>query len=89
MTKIYAIYDTKAAAFLTPYFAPTHGVAVRSLQDAVNDPAHQFSRHAEDYSLHCLGEFDPELGTIEVPPKPEFVTLALSLTTVHTNTKEN
>ena len=56
--KTFSVYDSAAGAYLQPFFAPTVSVAMRSFSDAVNDPNHQFNKHAADYSLYLLGDFD-------------------------------
>lgn len=55
---IHTVFDSKVAAFLRPFYAQTKGSAIRDFSDAVNDIAHQFHRHAEDYTLFELGTFD-------------------------------
>lgn len=68
--KIFAIRDSAVEAFLQPFFAPTTGAAIRSVSEAVNDPQHQFSKHAKDYHLWLLGDFDDGSGNIvpTIPP---------------------
>ena len=61
----YSVKDVKAGAWLPPFHAPTDAVAVRSIQDAVNDPDHVFSKHAEDFSLWKVGIFDQARGELE------------------------
>lgn len=60
--KIFAVYDVKVEAYLSPFMAPTLGSALRSFEEAVNDPGHAFSKHPEDFTLFELGEFDDCLG---------------------------
>ena len=55
---MYAVYDEKAAAFLTPFFMSTDGQAVRVFSDCVDDANHQFARHPMDYTLYKVGAFD-------------------------------
>lgn len=62
--KIFSVRDAKVDAYLQPFFAPTHGSALRSLTDAVNDPKHEFFKHAADYSLWYLGDFDDSDGVL-------------------------
>lgn len=62
--KIYSIFDSKAEAYLTPWFSPTNGIAIRTITEAVNDPTHGFGKHSQDYTLFELGHFDPETGAI-------------------------
>lgn len=70
--KIYSVYDSKAEAYNTPIFMRTHGEAIRSFESAVLDEKTDFHRHAEDYSLFHVGEFDTLTGNIEsnVTPIP-------------------
>jgi len=62
--KIFSVRDNQVEAFLQPFFSPTLGSAIRSLQEVVNDPQHTFSKHAADYSLYALGDFDDSNGII-------------------------
>lgn len=62
--KIFAVHDSAVSAYLQPFFAPTMGSAIRSLTEAVNDANHQFSKHAKDYSLFILGDFDDASGLV-------------------------
>lgn len=64
--KVFVIYDDKAKAYLTPFFLPEVGMAVRAFADCVNNPEHAFGRHPEDYTLFQLGEFNDSSGVIAV-----------------------
>lgn len=64
-TKIFSVYDDKAEAFLPPFFAMTQGVALRTFHQAATDENHQFCKHAADYTLFEIGQFDENTGTIE------------------------
>lgn len=64
--KIFSVRDNAVDAFLQPFFSPTHGSAIRSLTEVVNDENHTFHKHAADYSLYLLGEFDDATGVITV-----------------------
>lgn len=68
--QIFSIFDAKAAAFFTPFFLPTEGMAVRQFQDMVNDNESHLSKHPEDYTLFHLGEFLDGDGLLaaEKPP---------------------
>lgn len=60
--KIFSVYDKAVKAYLPPFMCRAHGEAVRSFTEAVNDPAKSFGRHATDYLLVYLGEFDDGTG---------------------------
>lgn len=64
LTRCYSIYDSKAKVFSTPFFAVNDLVALRSFMAAANDPALQICRHAEDFTLFFVGEFNDELGEL-------------------------
>lgn len=62
--KIFSVFDSATGAYLQPFFAASQGSAIRSFMDACNDTAHEFSKHASDYTLFILGEFDDSDGSI-------------------------
>lgn len=66
--EIFSVYDVAVEAYMQPFFAPTKGAAQRSLKDAVNDPKHEFSRHASDYVLFTMGYFDDTTGVFDTAP---------------------
>jgi hypothetical protein len=68
--KIFTVYDEKAEAYLQPFFFNTIGQAVRAITDLTNDVNHEFCKHASDYTLFCLGEFDELNGTFHGEKKP-------------------
>ncbi len=65
----FSVHDAKAEAFLQPFFDGTKGSAIRSFSDACNDEKTGFNRHAADYTLFLIGEFDQELGKL-IPCEP-------------------
>lgn len=78
MMKIYSVRDNQVEAFLQPFFSPTMGSAIRSLTEVVNDPQHTFSKHAADYSLYHLGDFDDATGIL-TPAEPHRVVSLMEL----------
>ncbi len=66
---IFTVYDEKAKAFLTPFFLPEKGMAVRVFTDCVNSDDHQFGKHPSDYTLFCLGEWIDHDGVIDAKQK--------------------
>lgn len=61
---IFSIYDSKAEAYLQPFFGKTNATAIRQFQDAVQKSDTQFNQHAGDYTLFAIGEFDENSGSI-------------------------
>lgn len=66
--KIFVIFDSKAAAYLPPFFMPNAAMAMRSVGDMVNDPTSMFGKHPKDYSLFCAGSFDDRSGSFSLEP---------------------
>lgn len=66
---IFSIYDSKADAYLQPFFSANSETAERELSSAVNNPGPQerpnnFYWYAEDYTLFLIGHFDENTGKI-------------------------
>lgn len=62
--QMFTVYDKKVGAFLPPFFARSEGEALRSFMDACQDGSHQFCKHAEDFALMRVGEFDDSSGLV-------------------------
>lgn len=62
--EVFSVYDKKAKAFITPFFLPTVGMAVRAFTDAVNQEGHAWNKHPEDYQLFKIGQFDDSNGVV-------------------------
>lgn len=75
--KIFSVYDSKVESFLPPFFVQSKGAALRSFMDAVGQEGHQFSKHAADFTLFELGEFDDFCGKFELHATPISIALAL------------
>ena len=58
MLKIFTIYDSKVGAYMNPIFLRSKGEAVRSLEAALSDSNHIFSKNPEDFTLFELGSWD-------------------------------
>lgn len=62
--KVCCVMDSALDAFMRPFFMPTTNMAVRTFVDEVNRAAEDnpMWKHPDDYTLHCLGEFDDQTG---------------------------
>lgn len=58
MNKVFCIYDSKAEAYLQPFFMKTVGEAERAVADLVNQSDHHFNKHSGDFTLFELGSWD-------------------------------
>ncbi|AXL15275.1 nonstructural protein [Microviridae sp.] len=65
---IFSIYDSKAEAYLPPFFLHQMAMARRAFHDAVNNPESQINKHPADYTLFQIGTFDDDDGIIESTP---------------------
>lgn len=65
------IFDSVAGAWHMPLTLQSEAQAVRSFGDALNDGKSEFARHPEDYTLFCMGWFDPQDGSFEILEAPK------------------
>lgn len=75
-TNVYAVYDVKAQAYATPFFMPSTGLAIRAFSEVATDQNSQLCKHAEDFSLYKIGEFDDNEGKLITLTNPEYLTRA-------------
>ena len=75
--KIFSVYDSKTEAYLPPFYTHSVGQAERSFKDACNDTNHEFHKHAEDFTLFQLGEFDDATGHFSMLKAPFSLGLAV------------
>ena len=61
---VYSIYDSKAEAYLRPFFVPTKGLAIRSVTEGLADPHSSLAKHVADYTLFEIGEYDDATGVV-------------------------
>ena len=55
---MFVIYDSKADAYMQPWFLNTTPMAIRAFTDCIGDPKHNFGAHPEDYTLFSIGTYD-------------------------------
>lgn len=79
MLEVFAVLDKKAAAYGTPQFVPTVGLATRGFEDACKSAQGPLVEHPEDYSLHHIGTYDPNSGEIKSFALPKFVISAIQV----------
>jgi len=69
--EIFTVYDSKAEAYLQPFFLKTKALALREITDAANNPEHQFGKYPEDYVLFHLGQYDEDKGMFTQDEAPQ------------------
>lgn len=85
--RMFTVYDTKAKAYLPPFFLHREEMATRSFKDCVNSATHQFGKHPEDYTLYCVGTFDDDKGSFDTTI-PVLMHSGLSLVDVQKDEKQ-
>lgn len=61
---VFVLWDSKAESYLRPFFLQKKGEALRMFQDLANDPQSEICKHAGDYTLMEIAEYDQETGVI-------------------------
>ena len=78
--KAYTIYDKAAKAFNTPFFMHNKALAIRAFEDNVNSQEeNNITKHPEQFSLFCLGEYDDSKAQFTLLDQPELEATALEL----------
>lgn len=54
----YAVFDSKAAHYNSPWFMHNDQMAIRAFADIANDNKTVIGAHPEDYTLYNIGEYD-------------------------------
>lgn len=78
LSKIYTVFDSKAQAYLQPFYSPNDAVALRNFQTAATDENHHFNKHAADYTLFLIGEYDDTSASITMLPSAKNLGCALT-----------
>lgn len=76
---IFSVFDQKTNAYLDPVYYRSKGEAVRAMRDALANEDHQFAKHAEDYTLFELGDFDDTTGSFNLYNTPQALAKAIEL----------
>lgn len=77
--KVLAMYDEKAEAYGPLLCAPTRGIALRTLSDALSRSNSPLAQYPEDHKLYELGEFDEVAGRIVAYDQPVFIVAAATV----------
>lgn len=63
ISRIYTIFDSKAQAYLQPFFTHNNELAKRIIQSCVTKEGHPFNVNPGDYTLFGVGTWDDETAT--------------------------
>lgn len=75
--QIFAVYDSKAEAFLQPYFTPNNNMALRAFSHAANNEDSDFCKFAADYTLFHIGDYETDTARISSLPTPKSLGVAI------------
>lgn len=77
--KVCAIRDQQLDAYGQPIFAASIGHAIRSFGDAINSPESNMHKHAGDYNLYELAEYDDNTGRFENLELPKQIAIGKNM----------
>jgi len=78
-TKIYTVYDSKAEAYLQPFYYASQGNAIRAFMEAAKDEKSNISKYKEDFCLFEIGEYDDSNASIKMHEVKQNLGLASEL----------
>ena len=64
-SRIYAIFDNKAKAYMAPFTTVNAETAIRTFREHANNPETVFARHPNDFCLFEIGTFDDQTGIVD------------------------
>jgi len=88
ISKVFAVYDSKAGAYMNPFNMPTIGMAIRGFCEVVEDKSTSIGKHPEDFSLFELGVFDDAKGSYETLTAPKQLITAGECLVMNEKSKE-
>lgn len=89
LMKVFCIYDSKAEAYLQPFFMRSKGEALRALQTLVEDANHNFCKFSADFSLFELGSFDDSRAFFDLLSTPKSICVLQELKYSSSNVAES
>lgn len=64
--QIFSIFDSKAEAYMPPFFFNARGQAIRAFEDLANDNSSSINNHPGDFTLYHIGSFDDVTAELEI-----------------------
>lgn len=74
--RCYSIMDLQVGHYAQPFYAPSHGAAIRMFADHVRDPQSMPGKHPKDFALYHLADLDDETGQFTNANTPSRIALA-------------
>lgn len=79
IVKVFCVYDSKAEAYMSPFFMHSRGQALRAFGDTAQDSESQIGKHPEDFTLFELGEYDDDSASFHLLSTPHSLGVAIEL----------
>lgn len=73
MIKVFTVHDSKASAYLPPFYMRNSGEAIRAFETTAKDPSTQFNKYPKDFTLFEIGSWDEENGQITMLQHPKLL----------------
>ncbi len=64
MKEMYSIYDSKAEAYMEPWFTENDQTATRAFAHSCNDKTHPLGQAPADYTLFKIAKWDGQTGRV-------------------------
>ena len=64
LMRVFAVYDSKALAYMQPFFSNSNGAAIRAFADVIEEKNSPISKRPGDYQLYEIGSFDDQEGLL-------------------------
>lgn len=77
--KIFAVYDSAVAAYMSPFFMHSRGQALRAFADTAEDASSSIGKHPKDFTLFELGEYNDSTAGFSLYDTPHALGVALEL----------
>lgn len=75
----YAVYDSGADLWNSPFFMRTQAEAVRAFGSLSQDLKTQIGQHPGDFVLYFIGTYDDNSGRMEALDEPQVISVAADL----------
>lgn len=62
---LYTLRDSKANAYLPPFTAPNHAVAIRMVTNTALNETQEIGKNPEDFTLFFIGKFNEDNGKVQ------------------------
>lgn len=66
--QVMVVYDSKARAFMLPFYVTTVEVGQRAFSEGANTPEHQLCKSPNDFTLFHLGRYDDDKAEFSFLP---------------------